>query len=193
MKKEEFFQLIDEYGVDITKLSIEIGELYGYEGAHGIYEKDGQWIYYSADGRNNIDEDFFKNEEEAFDFIFKKVFVDLSRKRYYTMIIDEKIVKIPKGKVCSYIRDTYSLSEAQAADAWNYLKQDMKVLFEFKHYVATGEFVPEKFSYKVQGYSAEQLYKTTYLEALGAFNYLIYLKKNPKEALANLKAGLLRR
>jgi hypothetical protein len=53
--------------------------------------------------------------------------------------------------------------------------------------------VPEKYCYSVQGYTAQQLYETTYLDALGAFNYLVYLKRKPKEALADLKAGLPRR
>lgn len=73
------------------------------------------------------------------------------------------------------------------------LKRDMYVLAEFKHYVATGSFVPADCCYRIQGYSAEQLCRTTCLTPLGAFNYLIYLQERPEEALANLKAGLPRR
>ena len=193
MKQQEFFELIDQYGIDLVKLGIHIGEPCGWEGAHGVYEKEGQWIYYSADGRNHIFEDILTNEDEAFDKMLRIVFLDLDSTRFLTMSIDEEIAKIKKQTVCQFIQDTYSLPEKQAEEAWNYLKQDMHVLFEFKYYVAKSEFVPEKHSYKVQGYSAEQLNKTTYLEVLGAFNYLIYLGNKPQEALANLQKSLPRR
>jgi len=47
--------------------------------------------------------------------------------------------------------------------------------------------------YKVQGYSAKQIYDSTYLEVIGAYNYLIYLRRKPKEALENLEKGLPRK
>ena len=193
MKQQEFFELIDQYGISLSELFIRIGKISGWEGDHGIYEKDGNWFYYSADGRNHIDKTPLENEEIAFDKIFRTIFVDLDTKRYLTLSIDEEIVKIKKDTICKFIRETYSMSEQQSNEAWEYLKQDMHVLFEFKYYVAKGEFVPAKNCYKVQGYSAEQLYTTTYLEVLGAFNYLIYLTMKPQEALDNLKKGLPRR
>lgn len=193
MKQKEFLQLIDQYGLNLNKLSITIGETSGWEGAHGVYFKNGTWFYYSADGRNHIDESALENEDKAFEKMMKYVFLDLDTKRYLTKIIDEDIVKIGKETVCRFIQEKYAMSEQQANDAWTYLKQDMHVLFEFKYYVAKGDFVPDKYCYKVQGYSAEQLHTTTYLEVLGAFNYLIYLGAKPQEALANLKKGLPRR
>ena len=191
MKQQEFFQLIDDYGIDLNKLSIVIGELSGWAGVHGIYEKDGQWIYFSADERNNIDEEIIGDEDKAFDRMTDEVDYDLG---FITnKFVTREIAKLPKKIICEFLQKEYSLSSQQADDAWDYLKQDMRALFEFKYYVANGEFVPEKAAYKVQGYSAEQLYNTTYLEVLGAFNYLVYLKRKPKEALADLKAGLPRK
>ena len=193
MKQQEFFELIDQYGIFLSELGIRIGKLSGWEGDHGVYEKDGKWFYYSADGRNNIDKTPLENEEIAFGEIFDEVFADLYTKGYLTLSIDEEIVKIKKDVICQFIRETYSMSEQQANDAWEYLKQDMHVLFEFKYYVAKRKFVPADDCYKVQGYSAEQLYTTTYLEVLGAFNYLIYLTMKPQEALDKLKKELPRR
>ena len=193
MKQREFFELIDQYGIFLSELGIRIGKLSGWEGDHGVYEKDGNWFYYSADGRNHIDKTPLENEEVAFDKIFRTVFVDLDTKRYLTPSIDTEIIKIKKDTICRFIRETCSMSEQQANEAWEYLKQDMHVLFEFKYYVAKRRFVPADDCYKVQGYSAEQLYTTTYLEVLGAFNYLVYLKTKPQEALDKLKKGLPRR
>ena len=193
MKQQEFFELIDQYGIFLSELGIRIGKLSGWEGDHGVYEKDGKWFYYSADGRNHIDKTPLENEEIAFDKMFRVVFADLDTECYFTSSIDKKIVKMKKDTICQFIRETYSMSEQQANDAWEYLKQDMHVLFEFKYYVAKRKFVPAEECYKVQGYSAEQLYTTTYLEVLGAFNYLVYLKTKPQEALDKLKKGLPRR
>ena len=193
MKQQEFFELIDQYGISLIELGINIGKLSGWEGVHGIYEKDGKWFYYSADGRNHIDKTPLENEEIAFDKIFRDVFADLYTECYLTPSIDAEIIKIKKNTICQFIRETYSMSEQQANDAWEYLKQDMHVLFEFKYYVAKRKFVPAEECYKVQGYSAEQLYTTTYLEVLGAFNYLVYLTMKPQEALDKLKKGLPRR
>ena len=193
MKQQEFFGLIDQYGISLSELGIRIGKLSGWEGDHGVYEKDGKWFFYSADERNNIDEFLVGNEEEAFSKMFLYVFTDLNTQHYLTKIISAEVVKIPKEIVCDFICNTYSMSEQLANEAWEYLKQDMHVLFEFKYYVAKGDFVPAKNCYKVQGYSAEQLYTTTYLEVLGAFNYLIYLTMKPQEALDKLKKGLPRR
>ncbi len=191
MKQQEFFQMINDCGIDLNKLSIVIGEPCGWEGAHGIYEKDGQWVYYFADGRNCVEEEVMNSEDDAFDEILKKVNVDL--RRFTNKFVSREIAKLPKQFVCDFLQKEYSLTSKQADDAWDYLKQDMYVLFEFKYYAANGEFVPEKHSYKVHGYSAERLYKTTYLEVLGAFNYLIYLGTKPQEALDNLQKGLPRR
>lgn len=193
MKKQEFFDLMEQYGINLDKLSITIENPDGWEGSHGIYEENGQWFYYYSDGRNQTTNSRLECEEDAFDRMLNQVFADLRKKGYITLDISKDVVKIPKDTVCRYIRDTYALSEAQAEHAWNKLKQDMHVLFEFKHYVASGAFIPEQFAYKVRGHSAEQLYRSTYLEVLGAFNYLIYLGQNPKEALENLKKGLPRR
>ena len=190
MKQQDLLKLIDEYGIDLNRLAIIIGECSGWEGAHGVYKKDGQWVYYSADGRNHIEEEIMNSEDEAFNKMFRYMFLDLDTKRYLTKIIDEEIVKIEKKTVCQFIHNTFSLSEQQANNAWDYLKKDMHVLFEFKYYVVNGYFVPEKYCYNIEGYSAEKIYNETKLTPLGAYNYLIYLRDNPDEALANLKAGL---
>ena len=191
MKQQEFFQQMEQSGIDLNQLHISIGKLDSRGGIHGVYEKDGQWICYSADERNDIHENIMKNEEEAFDKMFYRVRDELQN--FTNAIVTKEIADIPKDVICEFIQNKYALSPQQASQAWDYLKQDMHVLFELKYYAAKGAFVPDEFCYKVRGYSAEQLYKTTHLEVLGAFNYLIYLKLKPKEALSNLQKGLPRR
>lgn len=114
-------------------------------------------------------------------------------KEFLSSAIDEEIATLPRDTVYRFLRETYGMSEQESSAAWDYLKKDQKVLFELKQYIVTGSFVPDSCCYRVQGYSAEQLCRTTFLTPLGAFNYLIYLQERPEEALANLKAGLPRR
>ena len=47
--------------------------------------------------------------------------------------------------------------------------------------------------YRVEGYSAQDIFEKTYLTEIGAYNYLIYLKEDPEQALKDLKDGLPRK
>lgn len=69
------------------------------------------------------------------------------------------------------------------------LKKYGDIFFEFYDFVLYENF-PTEDRIEVEGYTAEKLYNTTMLNPLGAYNYLIYLRDNPEEALAYLKAGL---
>ena len=82
------------------------------------------------------------------------------------------------------------MDEYEAKETWDYLCQDFEVLNEFKYFMQNNEFVPAELCIKRCNYSAQQIFETTYLEEIGAFNYLIFLKNNPKRALERLKAGL---
>lgn len=53
--------------------------------------------------------------------------------------------------------------------------------------------MPAKNCCKIRGYSAQDIYEKTYLTEIGAYNYLIYLEKNPEQALENLRKGLSRK
>ena len=69
------------------------------------------------------------------------------------------------------------------------LKKYGDIFFEFYDFVLYENF-PTEDRIEVEGYTAEKLYNTTMLNPLGVYNYLIYLRDNPEEALAYLKAGL---
>lgn len=61
---------------------------------------------------------------------------------------------------------------------------------EFLNYILNKQ--ERKKSIEVEGYTAEMLHKQYPLSILGAYNYLIYLRENPKEAIMNLEKGLPR-
>ena len=54
----------------------------------------------------------------------------------------------------------------------------------------------EKFPDKpvtAEGYTAQKLYETTFLTVIGAYNYMLFLKNDPKQALELLDKGLPRK
>ena len=66
------------------------------------------------------------------------------------------------------------------------------ILAEFYFYVKNKRF--KVFNpITVKKISAKQLVGSTYLSPVGAYNYLIYLRESPKEALEDLKKGLPRK
>ena len=58
------------------------------------------------------------------------------------------------------------------------------------NYLLAGERFTETTPLEVSGFTAEQLSDQTILTPLGAFSYLVYLREEPAEALADLKAQL---
>lgn len=90
-----------------------------------------------------------------------------------------------------FIKD-YNLKSKQAVDAINYLKEYTDIYEEYLYYERTKSF-PRENAVSVAGLSAEDLYKSTYLGPVGAYNYLIYLRHDPKTALDKLKKGLPRK
>ncbi len=91
--------------------------------------------------------------------------------------------------VVKHLMTEYNMSEQRARTSYNKLLRQDDILNEFYFYIKNNRF--KNFNQiEVERYSAKQLYDTTYLEPLGAYNYLIYLRESPKEALEDLKKGL---
>ncbi len=97
-----------------------------------------------------------------------------------------------ENAVIKHLMTEYSMSESKARTAYDKLLRHDEILNEFYFYVKNNRF--RNFNQvEVEGYLAKQLYDTTFLKPLGAYNYLIYLRESPKEALENLKKGLPRK
>lgn len=105
-------------------------------------------------------------------------------------LLGNKLPKASKADIYKFLEDKYNMSERDAENAWDYLAEDQNVLNEVEYFAKTGHFVPADKCYRVEGYSAEDIFKSTRLVEIGAYNYLIYLKHNPKQALQDLKNGL---
>lgn len=95
--------------------------------------------------------------------------------------------------ITAYLKKEYRYTDKKAADAVKYLMQAREIAVEFVYYIEHGEFIPEKYASNFHGYTAKKLSQSTFLSLLGAFNYMIYLKTKPTQALSHLKKGFPRR
>ena len=194
MNKEEFLFKIENLGIPLPELNIYLKKVI-QPFSEGVFYNGEQWMIFSNGERLPMSyvETYAESEEEAFNSLLSITMQRLDFDGYITKHISEKVICTDKSTVFEYLKCKYNMESWELEKTWDYLKQDFRVLNEFKYYVVNGKFVPEEDCYKVQGYSAEQIKNSTYLEVIGAFNYLIYLKRNPKKALADLKAGLPRK
>lgn len=91
-----------------------------------------------------------------------------------------------------YLLKECSMSEKRAQDTLSKLSSQTDILNEFYFYVRNRKFASFN-PVTVEGLSEKQLKDTTYLSPVGAYNFLIYLRESPDEALADLKKGLPRK
>ena len=193
MTKKDFIKKLEEYGIVINgyKYQIVIGELRPVSYYLGIYKEDGKWLIYEVGDRGSIVY-YYKgtDENEAFDKFYNDILIRLDDLGYMSKSITEDVIQTSKAYVCSFLQKKYNISESDAKDIWNDLKYDFHLLNEVKYFALNGKFVPSNDCYRVEGYSAQDIYKKTYLTEIGAYNYLIYLRKHPKQALKDLKNGL---
>ena len=196
MTKKDFIKKLEEYGIVINgyKYQIVIGELRPVSYYLGIYKEDGKWLIYEVGDRGTIVY-YYKgtDENEAFDKFYNDILIRLDDLGYISKSITKKVIQTPKNYVCDFLQKKYSISKIDAEDTWNYLMYDLHVLNEVKYFALNDKFVPVDDCYKVGGYSAQDIYRKTYLTEISAYNYLIYLEKRPGKALNDLKNGLPRK
>ena len=91
--------------------------------------------------------------------------------------------------IAEYILHHMKLSQTRAEKSYEKIARYADIRKEFYQYIMDDEvFTPNPI--KVEGFTAQHLATNYPLSALGAYNYLIYLREMPEKALADLKAGL---
>lgn len=159
----------------------------------GYYQnEDETWSTFVTDDERGVN--LYRNkvptEEEAIESLIK--LVEISNFAYYFDSVTDHLEE-KQPTIIEHLKAEYGYSEAQAEKAMEYLLQSKAITFEYYYYIENGDFLPDGHASVFSGYTARRLYEETYLTVLGAFNYMIYLKKNPAEALENLKRGLPRK
>lgn len=172
---------------DISTNQIKInGEFTNAVDKWGIFEKDNKWYFVLTDNeRGYIDVvKGFSFETEAIEYV-QQLF--------------EKKVKALEGnsdieRAIRYIQDKYQYSEKRATLFAKQIYKHDEIFDEFFNYMRIGKFrKKDRTKVNVLGYTAEQLHDEYGLSPLGAYNYLIYLIEEPKEAMEDLKKGLPRK
>ena len=93
-----------------------------------------------------------------------------------------------------YMERERSMPVKTAVNTWRKMQEEEDIFQEFSRCIQSGRFVPEsEHPVSVEGYTAKHLMDATTLSAVGAYNYLISLRRNPQKALENLKKGLPRK
>lgn len=106
----------------------------------------------------------------------------------------KKVEWTQKRFVDSFIEDCltyeYKLSEKRVKLNMEKLNRHEDIKFELYETFAYEEF-PQSGAIEVCGYTAEKIKNSTYLSVLGAYNYLIFLKEDEKEAIKGIEKGLI--
>ena len=94
--------------------------------------------------------------------------------------------------ITEYILHRMNLSQTIAEKSYEKIARHADIRKEFYQYIMNDEAFTLN-PIKVEGFTAQYLVTHYSLSILGAYNYLIYLRERPEEALMNLKEGLPRR
>ena len=159
----------------------------------GYYQNEnGTWVVFVTDDERGIETERYRYDSE--DIAISEL-IELAD--YYNFIHLRDTIKndieLKKQIIIDYLVSEYNYSETKAEKAYSYLLQNKTIAFEFVYYIEHHQFVPDKYAAKYSGYTVKNLSDREDLTLLGAFNYMVYLKKNPSEALANLEKGLPKR
>lgn len=132
-----------------------------------------------------------KITDEEFDRIQKEKITIESVVNYYQNCGFYSNEDLRNSLIKDYLCTVSDYSEKQLKLIIEKLSTYKDIYFEFYYFVLDEKF-PED-AIIVEGVNAQQLVTNYYLSPLGAYNYLIYLREMPENALADLKAGLPRK
>ena len=200
MTKDEFLIKIKETGIqeflekhlalkhiEYNTLWDENGEYNPTTNAYGGYydSNNNSWTVFFTDfDRGIINRRILCDSENQ---MYDKLFIRLELK--YKAYLTSPDYIIPK-----YLVEKMQYSRRSAMEEFLSIREHTDIAYELCNYIETGKF--ESISgkrVKIEGYTAQDLFDNYPLSGLGAYNYLIYLREEPKNALADLKAGLPRR
>lgn len=198
MKTEEFaykdgFLYDGAWKRYVGKVSLIDGHLENMTDVFGYYiGKNNHYVMFITDSERGLafNEMRCSSKEELMEkmekFIERENFINEKKQ-----ILDDYDSITPD--IIMFLRTAYGHTRRQAEDTIKYMKQSEAVAFEFAYYVKHRDFIPDRFAYYQCGYSVKDLFEKTTLTLLGSFNYMIYLKRSPDDAVTNLEMKLPRK
>lgn len=165
--------------------------LVNLEGKILIKKYDHYYIRFTGGAHEELLCDLLINDEDAKDIIADnsklfEVFSDYEKKIEWTKNYFVNSV------IIDYMHYICHMSGKRIEKGIEKLNRHQDIKMELYRTLMRETF-PKDRAISVKGYTAQQLKETTQLTVLGAYNYLIYLREDPKTALDNLKKGLLTR
>ena len=94
--------------------------------------------------------------------------------------------------ISDYMFNECNMSEKRITKGIEKLNRHTDLKLELYETLMYDSF-PKNAAISVCGYTAKSLKECTQLSILGVYNYLIYLREDPQNAIADLKAGLPRK
>jgi hypothetical protein len=181
-----------ELSEELKKLGIpnswfQIGEKGNPDNKDVLRLVDNQWSVYYSERGGQFDLKTFKTEDEACSELLLRMKAEKEE--------DEQLLQdvAPLGKtdsiVLNHLLTEEKVTEKVALQIIGKLDKHPDILEEFTKWVQTRQY-PVRGAICVEGYTAQKLSESTHLHPVGAYNYLIYLREKPEEALNRLKQGL---
>lgn len=96
-------------------------------------------------------------------------------------------------QILNLLKADFRMTEKRAVLALKKLQTHQDIYDEFVLVATTKKYTSKDRAITIEGLTAEKLNSDFPLSVIGAYNFLIYLRENPKEALEDLKKGLPRR
>ena len=109
-------------------------------------------------------------------------------KKYATAYITEDILFINNDEVYELLVSKYKIPDQQARNIIKSVVNNVPVMNELKYYIIKECFIPADSCHREKNISAEDIYKSTELNAIESFEYLAYIRREPKAAMSKLKA-----
>lgn len=159
----------------------------------GYYRNgDGTWTVFVTDDERGIETKRRKlsTEKAAIEYLIE--LCDSQNFAHYSNTVMENF-EDKEPIIIKYIKSEYGYSDTKARKTLSYLLQVKAIAFELLHFIENGSFVSDRYASVFSGYTVKRISTETNLTVLGAFNYMVFLKQNPREALSNLEKGLPRR
>lgn len=155
----------------------------------GYYPYNDTWRVFITDEERGLEltTSDFSDEESAIKYL-----IELCENQAFFHYRSESIANFEEKEtiIFNHLQAEYGYSPLKAKKAVMYLLQVKVIAFEYSYFIEHGEYVPDKFASNFGGYTAKRIHGETRLTVLGAFNYMVYIKKNREEALSNLRKGL---
>ena len=160
-----------------------------YNGLKLIKKYDRYYIHFIGGIHMEIPCELLITNREAMDIISDNTQIKAVMNGYKSKIVWDLSYFIDSA-IRDYMFYECNMSEKRIEKDMIKLNRHEDIKMEFYETIMYESF-PVNSPIKVEDYTAQQLNETTHLTVMGVYNYLIYLREDPKTALDNLKKELL--